>query len=750
MSKLKDLFTQDVIDYYKNNQNEITEELLSKIRSYGNEGKELALEILDTKKSDDNYYLDAFGNKLSYNGDRNLKGAYSQMNLAPIHVKEIEKCLKDLMYFKDNYIKIRTKDGISFPELRTYQVEFLNQCLDDNSEGIVQLAGRQCGKSITTAIYLTWQFNFNKDANIGICANKGSLAREFLNNVKMIFQFLPMWMRVGITVWNKSSIESENKMRVLTDVPSENAFRGFSCKILVVDECAWIASTKYQLFKDSVFPSQSSFAWKKNIILSTPNGINHFKQIVDDAKSGKSGYKYVYVDWRTVPRYDSKGNLLTPEQFKESIVNKYGETFFSQNYACVDGSTIVNIYDNLNMEYKQITIRELYDVLTIWEDEDWNTAIDRAKQFINSNRFTIETIDGYSSFDGIAKHLVNSTLKIYFGTQFIEVSKNHKFIVFGDTVQADTLKIGDRLQVKNSDVRITNIVDCNESKYVYDILETSNHSYIANDVVNHNCDFIGSSYTLIDSKILSDIKSVEPEFKYDNLLDVYEEPAQHHKYILSADPAKGGLDAFAVQIIDISSKPFKQVASAQIFKCNYQKMPMFLDEWGKRYNNAFMIVENNEGAGTYCATALQSEYEYPNLYFDKTSTGKKKQYAGFRTTPKSRNLILDTLKLFVNEKLLIVNDKNTINEFFTFIIKDGKYQADDGCHDDMIMSLALAFAPFSDTKNFEDLPKLINSLYDKNVKEVDFSDYLAIGNFDTIDDDNYQNIDNGNDFVGFF
>ena len=73
--------------------------------------------------------------------------------------------------------------------------------------------------------------------------------------------------------------EFENKMRVLTDVPSENAFRGFSCKILVVDECAWIASTKYQLFKDSVFPSQSSFAWKKNIILSTPNGINHFNVV---------------------------------------------------------------------------------------------------------------------------------------------------------------------------------------------------------------------------------------------------------------------------------------------------------------------------------------------------------------------------------------------------------------------------------------------------------------------------------------
>lgn len=102
------------------------------------------------------------------------------------------------------------------------------------SNGILS---HNCGKSVMTAIYLAWKFIFTENINIGICANKGSLAREFLNNVKMILEFLPMWLRVGVTVWNKGSISSESNTRILTDVPNQNSFRGFSINILVIDEC---------------------------------------------------------------------------------------------------------------------------------------------------------------------------------------------------------------------------------------------------------------------------------------------------------------------------------------------------------------------------------------------------------------------------------------------------------------------------------------------------------------------------------
>ena len=132
------------------------------------------------------------------------------------------------------------------------------------------------GKSVTTAIYLVWKFNFDHDKNIGICANNGGLAREFLNNVRNMFYGMPMWMRVGVTVWNKSSIESENKMRILTDGPSQNSFRGYTISILVVDETAFISPTVFREFIDSVAPSQSALAWKKNLFIKTANNLNHF------------------------------------------------------------------------------------------------------------------------------------------------------------------------------------------------------------------------------------------------------------------------------------------------------------------------------------------------------------------------------------------------------------------------------------------------------------------------------------------
>lgn len=378
--KLQEVFTPETIEHYKNNKHLITTELLDTLREFGNEGKELALEILDTEKSEDNYYLDAFGKKISFEGDRSLKPSFTQMKLSPIHFQEIERCSKDLNYFMNNYIKIRTKKGYNFPELRNYQKRFID-VLNSDCESIVGMMGRQCcdgktkvdlegtettlkdlydssvplnisfnpkflesrrtskkvltplgykeiefihktiplekyiiktqngfvlecaekhviidkdhnevyakdclgkeiqtvngiskviectdlgfkqsmydisikedtelyfsngilshnsGKSVTVGIFMAWHFNFNAALNIGICANKLSLAQEFLNNIKQMFYSIPMWMKQGIKGWSKTTIQSELEMRVLTSAPSDDAFRGFSLSCLVIDEC---------------------------------------------------------------------------------------------------------------------------------------------------------------------------------------------------------------------------------------------------------------------------------------------------------------------------------------------------------------------------------------------------------------------------------------------------------------------------------------------------------------------------------
>ena len=167
-----------------------------------------------------------------------------------------------------------------------------------------------------------------------------------------------------------------------------------------------------------------------------------------------------------------------------------------------------------------------------------------------------------------------------------------------------------------------------------------------------------------------------------------------------------------------------------------------------------MIIENNEGAGQSIADQMRNDYEYDNLHFDKTTANKRKRYPGFRTTAKTRKQILQTLKLFVDNGRLKVHDRSTIQEFYRFILIRGKYQADDGAHDDMVMSLALAFVPFCDTNNFEDMREVIKSLYSNEVVENShsFTDLLAIGSFDDGTDDEYRSMDHQSSYEteGFF
>lgn len=618
MEDIRSIFTEETIEYYKNHKDEITSELLSTLRMHGNEGKQIALDILDTEMDDDSYYLDSFKQRICFRGKRDIKCAYTKMSLSPIHIEEIKKCSESLEYFKNNYVKIRTKDGINFPELRKYQDDFL-KVLDSDAEKIVSLQPRQSGKSIGVSIYITHKLNFDKDKNIGICANEHDLAREFLQNIQNIFVNLPMWMQVGIRRWNNDMIETENKMKILTDGPSKKAFRGFTISLLVVDETAFIDPKLYKVFIDSVAPSQGAMAWKKTIFISTANGMNHFYEIVRDAKKRKkfidldekkyieikekykdkilndvvnlnglrdvtidessNGFTFYEVNWRDVPRYNSKGEKLDPDDFKEQTVSTYGLVYFNQNYG-------------------------------------------------------------------------------------------------------------------------------NE--------------------------FLGSSYTLLNADVLRGFESKEPEVVWDNRLCVYELPQKGHKYIMGIDPAKGSLDAFGIQILDITTLPFRQVARAQLYKCNYQIMPEFICEWGNRYNRAYLIIENNEGAGTFIANMLYTEFEYDNMYYTKKSS---RIDCGFRTTGKSRDQILDTMKQFADNFKVIIIDDATTTELNTFILKDDKYQADSGCHDDLVMSLALCFVPFIDSRNFEDMKELIQKIYSKDNTELDVTDYMIIGDFDDYTDD---------------
>ena len=624
------ILSTEQIKVLKENKELITSEILDELRKT-KEGKSVALEILDIEKDNEDYYLDAFGGRIAFNGNRQIKPFHTKINLSDIHIQEIKRCSEDIDYFTNNYVQFRTKSGIGFPDRREYQEKFIHSLNDENEQYLVVFP-RQAGKSAKTAVWLTWLFLFKEQINMGICANRGSTATDFLANVKNIYTCLPIWLQQGIKVWNVKRIEGENGTRILTDATSGDSFRGSTMNVVVVDEAAYVAATKWESFVDSVLPSQSSLAWKKTIFISTPNGLNHFYSMVKDSKKRKvienvqeseieeikkketvldvvknkygtfdvqidkpsNDMELITVDWREVPRYDRKGNLIDPETFKQQVIDRQGLQYFLQAYAC---------------------------------------------------------------------------------------------------------------------------------------------------------EFLGSSHTLISGDVLKEIESVKPKDRVfvqgtEEFVKIYEEPLENHKYILSVDPAKDGRDYFALHMIDVTKFPFKQVASGRL-QIDYLLMPNFLYDFANSYNTAFTIIENNEGAGQSIADTLKRDFEYENLYYDR-SGNKFKTYPGFRTTPKSRAQLLETLKLLIENKKLEICDSDTILELQRFILVKKKFQAEEGFHDDLVMSLAIAFCLFNDIQNFEDFKEVTKSIYSES--ETDFADCITIGNFDDGTEINNFESDNSNDY----
>lgn len=394
---------------------------------------------------------------------------------------------------------------------------------------------------------------------------------------------------------------------------------------------------------------------------------------------------------------------------------------------------------------KKFLESEGYKVLFIYENEYKEDEVRELKKCVNflncapvQNRFLISTKSGYSQFMTITNNGLKETLKFTFDDRNIEVSKKHIFFGPSGEIMAKDLKVGQMIYTKNGLKTILSI-DKGENE-VYDVIETEDHTYYGNGVLNHNCQFLGSSHTLISADRLRRMQSQDVEEIRDGKLRIYEYPIPKNQYIMTVDSAKDGADFFAVQIINITDFNFKQVATARL-QIDYLLMPEFINEWCEMYNNPYLIIENNEGAGQSIADQMKNDYEYENLHYDKdVGRNKKKKYPGFRTTSKTRKLILQTLKLFIENDKLTVVDSDTIKEFFQFILINNKFQADEGAHDDMVMSLAMAFVPFCNSKNFDSMKSLVKNLYNhelSDIEKVNFVELMSVGAFDDGTDDDF-------------
>jgi hypothetical protein len=301
------------------------------------------------------YYVDAFGNRVSFNGIRTIKPAFTKLNLTNEHAEEIFKCAMSFQYFRENYCIILTDKGYARPQPRDYQARLEGDLLD-NKRNLV-LFGRQSGKTVTVATYILWKslFYLGDEMTIGIAANKQGMAIEVLDKIKNIFVNLPFWLMTGVNSWNKKTVEFENKVRILTSATNGDSFRGFTLELLYIDECAFIRPTIWQDFEDSVFPTVTAVEGSQIIISSTPKGMNHFYNMVQGARLNTTGYVLSEMEWDEVPGRD--------KNWRDNIIADKGIAYFNQNFGCVGENSIINIFDTLTGEYIDITIKDFYERL---------------------------------------------------------------------------------------------------------------------------------------------------------------------------------------------------------------------------------------------------------------------------------------------------------------------------------------------------------------------------------------------------
>jgi hypothetical protein len=217
------------------------------------------------------------------------------------------------------------------------------------------------------------------------------------------------------------------------------------------------------------------------------------------------------------------------------------------------------------------------------------------------------------------------------------------------------------------------------------------------------CNFNASGDTVISTEAIEWMEKdciQDPLYReyYDRNLFVWHRPMQSVRYLLSADVARGdGRDFSAFHVFE--PETMLQVAE-YCGKLKPDEFAKVIDSTGREYNNALVVVENNN-IGMSCLRDLQL-LEYPNVYFSRKGDTKQGEAVnmtygnpdidlipGFTTSPKTRPLMVAKIEEYLRNHNLTVNSKRLLDQLRTFIWHNGKAEAMKGYNDDLIMAAAI-------------------------------------------------------------
>jgi hypothetical protein len=240
--------------------------------------------------------------------------------------------------------------------------------------------------------------------------------------------------------------------------------------------------------------------------------------------------------------------------------------------------------------------------------------------------------------------------------------------------------------------------------------------------------FHGTGNTLINANTLLKLKAKQPLYAM-NGANVYETPIKaskneetgetnpDHVYMMFVDVSKGrGQDYSTFNIIDITERPFKQVATFRDNMISPLLYPDILKKYARLYNNAIVVIENNDQGVVVC-NGLYYDLEYENTYVSSTV---KSDGIGVFMDKRVKKIGCSNIKDLVEQNKIIINDAETIVEMSTFVAKGQSYEASANSHDDLMMNLVL-FGWFATTPMFVEMldSNMRSFIYAQQAKQIE-------------------------------
>lgn len=196
-------------------------------------------------------------------------------------------------------------------------------------------------------------------------------------------------------------------------------------------------------------------------------------------------------------------------------------------------------------------------------------------------------------------------------------------------------------------------------------------------------------------ELLEEKEKIRPIPVVNAPLKIWHQPQTGHQYVIGADVAEGiSQDSSVATVIDKATCTTVARWRGDIEPSEFGEV---LEQLGRYYNNALIGCEiNNHGLTT---VQRLRDLRYANLYRRETGMDTRFEtqtsFLGWQTTRKTKPVMINALSEAINLDKFTDYDQEFFEEAKAYIVEDnGRTNAQEGAHDDVVISTAIALQMF--------------------------------------------------------